>query len=536
VRARLQITAVLAIAFAVSTSPALAATRFLVAVGNGVGLADEEPLRFAQLDAERFRDVFVDLGAVSGARASVITDGGIHALELALARLHGQVEEAVRLGERVDVLFYLSSHGDAESVHLDGERYPLATLEQRLKQLPATATLLVLDSCRVRITSSDRDKGAVRGPAFDVTVQRELAPQGFVTLYAARDGEAAQESDALQGAYFTHHLVVGLRGAADFDADKKVTLAEAWRHAHQTTLARSHATASAQHPEMNQALTGEAELVLVDLARADATLRVPAHVQGALLLLDVQSGRVLFEVDKAAGRAFDIAMPARLVRAQLRASARPDVVQIGDVDLRLGGQHTLDDAALTEQPLVVAMNKGLAHDLTPWIASASAGAQWSPFGLPWGGVDVTFGRRVLQTPVFVRARVSGARSELASKVRGVGWRYINHAASAAVGAEAEARLSDVRVAAALDAGVAWQQQEGVRDDAERLRALGLSPPEVSGWALGPRGALEVNIQVPVVFGLALLGGARAGASVFAVEQEPTVVPDGAVFFGGAFEW
>ena len=48
--------------------------------------------------------------------------------------------------------------------------------------------------------------------------------RGTAFIASTAVGEAAQESQALGGSFFTHHLETGLRGAADADGDGLVTL------------------------------------------------------------------------------------------------------------------------------------------------------------------------------------------------------------------------------------------------------------------------------------------------------------------------
>ena len=65
--------------------------------------------------------------------------------------------------------------------------------------------------------------------------------RGHAYLTSSSADEAAQESDRIGGSFFTHFLVTGLRGAADADSDKRVTLDEAYRFAFDETLARTEA-------------------------------------------------------------------------------------------------------------------------------------------------------------------------------------------------------------------------------------------------------------------------------------------------------
>jgi len=57
-------------------------------------------------------------------------------------------------------------------------------------------------------------------------------------LASSSGSELSQESEQLRSSYFTHHLLVGLRGAGDADHDGQVSIDEAYRYAyHQTLLA-----------------------------------------------------------------------------------------------------------------------------------------------------------------------------------------------------------------------------------------------------------------------------------------------------------
>jgi len=82
-----------------------AAVRTVLAIGNDVGLADEAPLRWAETDAERLRDVFVEIGGVAAARATLVQAGTVDDVTLELLRIRGQVEEVKRRG--ADVFFVI---------------------------------------------------------------------------------------------------------------------------------------------------------------------------------------------------------------------------------------------------------------------------------------------------------------------------------------------------------------------------------------------------------------------------------------------
>ena len=56
----------------VATAALAQPTRLLLCVGSNLGGPDDPPLRYADTDARRFRDVMVELGQVQSSRALLI--------------------------------------------------------------------------------------------------------------------------------------------------------------------------------------------------------------------------------------------------------------------------------------------------------------------------------------------------------------------------------------------------------------------------------------------------------------------------------
>jgi len=94
---------------------------------------------------------------------------------------------------------------------------PLSQLRQRLIQLPATVTIAILDACQTGAIS--HIKGAQPTADFSFNSVTDLNSAGLAVMASSSASELSQEADRLRGSYFTHHLVVGLRGAADSDGD-----------------------------------------------------------------------------------------------------------------------------------------------------------------------------------------------------------------------------------------------------------------------------------------------------------------------------
>ena len=204
--------------------------RILVAASHARGADGELPLRHAGEDADHVRDVLVSLGGVAPATTLRLVDPTVAQLVAALDRAralsaqHGPAE--------VTFLFYFSGHGDRERIHLGAESIPMTELVERVRAVPAALRILVTDACR---NDPVRTKGLEAEPAFALSGQPSAA-DGVVWLSASETGEAAQESDELAGALFTHYWVSGLRGAADGNGDGRVTLAESYDFAYSQTL------------------------------------------------------------------------------------------------------------------------------------------------------------------------------------------------------------------------------------------------------------------------------------------------------------
>ncbi len=299
---------------------ASAETRFSLSIGNNLGASNDEPLRWAERDAERIHGSLGDLAGVSDDRRLLLLGTTRHELFLAMERLRGRVEEAKRRGDRTVLYVFYSGHGGANSLRMQNTELPMARFKTLIQRIPSTTTVAFIDACYSGSLLRGRAKGMKLRPAFEVSFEHEVGPEGRVYISSATSTEVAQESDLLQSSYFTHHLLSGLRGAADSDQDGSVTLAEVYRYVYHRTLVSSHGGAGvAQHPKMDADLVGEAELVVTRLERAKATLRVPAEMLGSVLVINDRSSRVIAEVQKTQKREVSIC----IVRWPLPSSATP---------------------------------------------------------------------------------------------------------------------------------------------------------------------------------------------------------------------
>jgi hypothetical protein len=463
-----------------AAAPAQAAPghRIAVVVGANLGAPDDELLRFAEADARRVRDLLVQLGEVRPERALLVVGGGPAQLLSALNEARGRAAELSGAGQDVTLIFYYSGHGDEESLHLPRGNLPLADLRRELARIPARLRITVLDACR----TGGRVRGAHRGPDFALAVAPP-APAGTVELRASSEGEAAQESEELAGAVFTHFLVSGLRGAADGDGDGQVSLDELYRYVFRRTLMRTGGGAALQHPAIDSRLAGAGEVVLTRVAAAGATLSVPGGAE-RYLVFALPGGGVMGELSGES--ALTLALPPGRFLVERRAAGASSITE---VDLSGGGARQLSPREFRPISREELVARGGRLELHPWRVDVSAGFELAPGSADGAalraGLSARYGRGALQLELDV-AYVGGGYSGMTFSgnmyaIAGgpaLGWRWSRGRWTVATMLGAELRQS-------------WElllrhDQQAVGAPVRDERAFG---------AAGPRTALELALAV-----------------------------------------
>jgi hypothetical protein len=259
--------------------------RVAVILGNDVGSGERPSLRFAEQDALKVARV---LGEIAGFRAEhvhVLRAGGLSAVreKLEAIRRLADAVKARHASSRVLLFFYFSGHSDGEALELGKERLPFSELRQLLRDTRADVRLGIIDACKSGAVIGI--KGGKPGPGFDITLLGLPALAGEVFLSASRADEVALESREISGSFFTHHLVSGLRGAADADRNYLVTLEELYRHtAARTSSAAAKTLFGGQTPAYDYRLVGHGDLVLSDLRGVRAIVYLPGGFDRVLIL------------------------------------------------------------------------------------------------------------------------------------------------------------------------------------------------------------------------------------------------------------
>jgi hypothetical protein len=292
-----------------------------VIVGNNAGGPGQERLRYAEDDAQRVADVLRDLGRFGAADLRVLAHPSSAQVLQAIDEIAPKIREHAQKGEQAIVLFYYSGHAKASAFTLGADELPLATLRDKLRGLPSTLTLVVLDACQSGAFA--RTKGAEPAADFSFNSVSRLTTKGIAVMASSTGQELSQESDSLKSSYFTHHLVVALRGAGDADGDGKVSLDEAYRYAYRRTLSATARTrVGSQHVTLETDLSGQGDVPVTYPAEAKAQLELPAGLEGRVLVQESRSGSVAAELQKAPGGSIKLALPSGNYDATIRLPSR----------------------------------------------------------------------------------------------------------------------------------------------------------------------------------------------------------------------
>jgi len=354
--------------FVLSWSPLAGAAplRVLVAAGQVRGAAEQGVLKHANRDAERVRDVFVAQGRVLPGNAILVRDATQASLFAALERAR-QLAATARKRD-VTFIFYFSGHGDRSHLQLDGQAVSMRELKRRIKRVRAGLRLVISDACRT--TEPTHAKGVTSAEPFSISVEPASA-SGSIWLYASADGEAAQESEVLSGAVFTHFFVTGLKGAADRNRDRQVTLAEAWAFAYHQTLYRSaRGSGVLQRPAAVYRLKESAPLVLTYRDRGLAELSLPPARDTHYLIYSTGTKTVAAEFWAVPDRAATISLPAGQYLVQRRGAAGPGALSIS---LGRGEKRGLSAADFRAVAPEVLAAKGGELLLRPYDVRLTAG-------------------------------------------------------------------------------------------------------------------------------------------------------------------
>ncbi len=314
---------------AVANAEAPSIRRFALVIGTNNGGGKRVKLRYANTDALRIADVLKTFGGVNRRDMMTVQEATPNHIRAAFERLNARITNARSRHRRVELIVYYSGHSDETGLLPSGGHISWAELRAELRDTPADVRIAILDSCASG--SLIRGKGGIRRAPFLMDQSSQVKGHAFLTSSSAN--EVAQESDRIGASYFTHHLVVGLRGAADVNSDRRVTLSEAYQYAFHRTLARTEKTRKGpQHPNYDFELHGSGDVVITALGAMASTMLFEKHMGGHYFVRDGR-GRLVAELDKIPGRRVELGLEPGRYKVNLH---RADKVLTTDVTLVRG--------------------------------------------------------------------------------------------------------------------------------------------------------------------------------------------------------
>ncbi len=387
--------------------PALAdPSRFAVVIGANRGAADEVQLHYAEQDAVRVGQVLVQLASVPEENLSLVQGAPAkHVLRVLqdvgarITRLRADHPEARPL-----LFVYFSGHSSAGGLHLGTSELAFVQLRSAVQTVGADLAIFVIDGCRSG--GLTRSKGGTHAAPFTMTDEPAVQSKGTAVLASTAENEDAQESDRLGGGVFTTHFIAALRGAADTDGDKRVTLSEAYAYTYRQTLLTTSRMRAQQHPTYQFQLDGGQDLTLSRIDQGAGLGMLRFAEPGRYVLLDQgQSESVVaeFQLDRGADL---LVPPGSYVIRQLGSR----VVREGRIEVGEGATKDVSSTALSAIPYGSAVRRGLSQESAVSVNAELGGSAPVLTGFS-PGIAAAVGASVDWTGARLQARVRFAQAD-----------------------------------------------------------------------------------------------------------------------------
>lgn len=338
--------------------------RFGVFVGANNGGPKRTILRYAVSDARSIAKVFKEMGGVDNNNMLLLIEPDKKRLIKAISDTHNKIKKINNKYYRREFIFYYSGHSDEEGILLGKEKYYYKKLRKLIKNIPSDMSIVILDSCASGAFT--RIKGGKKRPPF--LADSSINMKGYAFLTSSSSDEVSQESEKLQGSFFTHYMVSGLRGAADTSQDRRITLNEVYQYAYHETLAKTEKTMSGvQHPNYDIQIKGSGDVVMTDIRETSAGLKFKKNTAGKFFIRD-NNNKLIAEVNKPKGRFIEIGLAEGSYKVSLEKNNK---YYAGKINLANGEYRELSEKFLKKQKQEKTVIRGLKDEYIklPFFAS-----------------------------------------------------------------------------------------------------------------------------------------------------------------------
>lgn len=382
------------LALAIAAGPPVE-TRAALVIGRNDGGDPWTALRYAEDDARRVGDVLVERGRFPAEQVRVLTGASVAAVLDALGHLRAAPPDLL--------VVYYSGHADAEGLRLGDEHLAYADFKVAIRAVDARSRVVIVDACQAGGLRAKAGAGRVV-PGPPEVVWRGPPVQGEILLAASAVDERAFEDAALGGSVFTHHLVIGLMGAADdrSEPDGRVTVDEAFDYAQRSTsTAGLRRREGSQTPWIARDAVGSAP-PLTFREEQMGELELGAGFGGRVSIQNqgVQPPRIDGDYDKPAASPVVVWLAEGPYEIRVRS---PEGLRVRPIEVEAGRRVVVDG------PLEAWTLEPYASDA---VEAKGAVGGWHPFvGLGWQAVSG-----------WLRGAGSASGLVLQGGVRFSGWR------------------------------------------------------------------------------------------------------------------
>jgi hypothetical protein len=244
--------------------------RISLMVGHNDGGKNKGHLQYAIKDAKTLSEMFTQIGGVKEADSHLLKNPDSKTLDEIFDTLRTEFMRINSEKEKGEFIFYYSGHSSITGLLLGNEVYAYEKLKKKINHLSAKVNIVILDSCASG--RFIREKGIT--DFYDPFITEPAnASEGYAYLTSCTATQKAYELDELESSLFSHYVQTGLRGAADVNGDKKITLSEVFDYAkNKTTLKSAELTGTSMNPTYKFNLKGTRETVLTNIRTSTSML------------------------------------------------------------------------------------------------------------------------------------------------------------------------------------------------------------------------------------------------------------------------
>lgn len=331
-------------------------------IGCNNGLSSDPALQYAESDAQAVAKTLTELGNFRQGRMYLLLGKSSKDIIEALREISGRIKELSLEGKQTQLLIYYSGHGSSNSFHVRGEKLKFEQFRPIFDQIPSDLKILISDACFSGALVTE--KGGKFASPVEIKMTQSPDVKGSIIITSASGTEFAHESKILKGSLFTHHFIAALRGAADYDKDRSITLWEAYNYARLNTIRHgSYHNNKSQHPEFDIKISGQQNVVFSNLQSAQVTFNIYNCKPGKYIITDNTQLNTQLELNiENQFDSINLAFPAGRYLLSRKAN---NSMRICQIDASWGGKFNITENHFKNYPVDILSKKGTTLQFTP---------------------------------------------------------------------------------------------------------------------------------------------------------------------------